>query len=428
MLNRIPKVLCALVLAALIVRLVFAGAVLGLHAPFRGDESDYHAIASNLAAGHGFVKHIGIPTAARPPFYPLALAAVYKVFGADVVVGRLFQVLLGTLIVPLTYLLARRIFSRGVALLAAAISAFNPFLIFISGYLLTENLYTVLLLLAMILLTDAARSGFASGGRLVGAALLLGTATLTRPHALLFGLLAVLPILFRGGRLGNRVAGAALVLVTIAAVMAPWVIRNDLRLGSPILTTTHGGMTFYESNNQLILDEPAFRGAVVVPKSAVPGYDRLEGLGEVEFDREARRMGVEFVTGHPGVMPKILAWKFLRYWRFKSDVGLSGIKSGFWWDKEKSLGALASTLDVGFIYNIVVIPSFLLGLLLTLRRWREMIFLHANILVHTVMALMFYGSLRARIPIEPVLAIWAAVALAWLLGRITRRPVPLDGP
>ncbi len=420
MLKRTPKTLLAITLVALALRLVFAGAVLGLNAPFRGDESDYHAIAANLAAGEGHVKHVGIPTAARPPLYSIALAGVYAIFGPSVPAARIFQVLLGALLVPLTYLLARRIFSQAVALIAAGVVALNPFLIFISAYLMTENLYTAILLLAMIVLTDALRLGFARGGQLVLAGLLAGAATLTRPHGLLFAAFTAAAVLVLGrGRPARRVLGAALFLLTLAAVLGPWVLRNEIRMGRPILLTTHGGITFYESNNRLILEEPAFRGAIVVPRTGVPDYDRrLAGKDELAFDREARRMGWEFVRENPGAMPKLFAWKFLRFWRFRSDIGFSGVKSGFWWDKESTLGALASRLDVGFVYNAVIIPLFVMGLILTLARRTGACFLHMNLLVHTIMALLFYGSLRARIPIEPVLAVYAAAGVIWLAGKV----------
>jgi hypothetical protein len=82
------------------------------------------------------------------------------------------------------------------------------------------------------------------------------------------------------------------------------------------------------------------------------------------------------------------------------------------------LGRLASEIDVGLAYAVVVIPAFLLGLIVTARDWRKMLGLYAMIGVHLAAALVFYGSLRARSPIEPVLAIFAACGLAWLAVRL----------
>ena len=38
-------------------------------------------------------------------------------------------------------------------------------------------------------------------------------------------------------------------LVTTSLVLAPWTIRNERQLGSPVFTTTHGGFTLLLANN-----------------------------------------------------------------------------------------------------------------------------------------------------------------------------------
>jgi hypothetical protein len=47
-------------------------------------------------------------------------------------------------------------------------------------------------------------------------------------------------------------------------------------------------------------------------------------------------------------------------------------------------------------------------------------FLYGIIVMHTLTALMFFGSLRSRMPVEPVIAIFAAFGAVHLLGRIRR--------
>lgn len=102
-------------------------------------------------------------------------------------------------------------------------------------------------------------------------------------------------------------------------------------------------------------------------------------------------------------------------------MGLSGVRSGWWWDKGSRLGALASSLDVFFLHSIVVIPLFIAGLAFALRETRRLANLHAIVIVHTATALFFYGSLRSRAPVEPVIAIFAAYAIVRLRALATRR-------
>ena len=89
---------------------------------------------------------------------------------------------MGVLGVGLTYVLGRRLVGVGVGLTAAAIVALWPNLVFHSGAILSEPLFIVLLLSALIvLLWRPWPDGRVSGKRLAAFGALLGLAALTRP-------------------------------------------------------------------------------------------------------------------------------------------------------------------------------------------------------------------------------------------------------
>ena len=88
------------------------------------------------------------------------------------------------------------------------------------------------------------------------------------------------------------------------------------------------------------------------------------------------------------------------------------------------IGRLAADVDVGFAYAIVVMPLFVAGVWSTRRRWRELAFPYGVIVVHTAIAIVFFGSLRGRLPVEPVICIFAAGALAALTRRLVRLRAP----
>ena len=114
----------------------------------------------------------------------------------------------------------------------------------------------------------------------------------------------------------------------------------------------------------------------------------------------------------------------MRFWRLRSDVGLSGIRSGWWFGKDSALGRLAATFDAGFLYAVLVVPLFVVGMVLGLRRFRSLSLLYGLILVHAAYPLIFHGSIRMRIPIEPIIALFAAFAIATIIDRVaaSRRP------
>ena len=99
---------------------------------------------------------------------------------------------------------------------------------------------------------------------------------------------------------------------------------------------------------------------------------------------------------------------------------MSGVRSGWWFDKNSGLGRLAAAFDVGFLYAALVIPLFVAGLFLTRGRWRDLVFLYGVLLIHALVPLVFHGSLRMRIPIEPIMAMFAAAAILRIYDRIGR--------
>jgi len=409
--------LAALVLLALALRTLFWLEVVGPHAPLRGDEIDYNAIARSIASGSGFSSG-GEPTAARAPLYPALLGGVYRILGAREAVGRVLQVLLGGAIVLLAHSLARRFFSEGVSFLAAALVAVNPSLIFISAYLLAENLYIALLLVFLILFSGAGEKDVSYGSCAAGG-VVLGLASLSRPNGFPFALFAALAILlFGAGGARGRLARSIIVIAAVFATLAPWAARNEARFGKPVLFTTHGGITFYQGNNRVVSDVQAYHGTVA-PLEALPGWNDLRGKGEIARDEEAWRLGKAFVRENPRLAARMAAWRFTRFWRLTGDAGFSGVKSGWWWDRGRGLGSLASSTDIVFVFSIVVMPLFVLGLILTFRRARSLVFVYGVVVVHTATALVFFGSLRSRMPLEPVIAILAACG-AFSIFRATR--------
>lgn len=414
------RALVAILIAAALLRVVFSGFVVGFDTSPKADEADYHAIATSFVSGHGFSDPGGHPTARRPPLYPAFLAALYAVFGPDPLAGRLAQVLLGIAVVALTAAVARRLFDRRVALAAAALAALNPFLAFISGYLLTENLYMVLLLAALWLAPGPRAVMQAPRRRALAAAALLAGATLTRPAGLPVFEWVIAAVLLLGSLSWRARLGRALVMAAaFAVVVAPWHARNAVVMGGWVLTT-HGGITFYQGNNHKVVDIPSWRGGVA-PLEALPRYDELAGMDEVSRDRMAWRFGQEFLRYQWREIPGLVKWKLIRFWRLRSDMGLSGIRSGWWWSKDSTLGRVAANVDVGFAYAAVAIPLFVAGLWITRRRWRDLALLYGIVAVHTAVAVVFFGSLRGRLPVEPVICIFAGAAATAAFGAVRRR-------
>jgi hypothetical protein len=86
------------------------------------------------------------------------------------------------------------------------------------------------------------------------AGLVVGLAILCRPTFLPWSLAVLVILIFRPGALKPRLVQCAAFVLCLAAVLAPWVIRNQRVFGKPIATTTHGGNTLLLCNNDSYYD------------------------------------------------------------------------------------------------------------------------------------------------------------------------------
>jgi hypothetical protein len=277
-----------------------------------GDAPTYYVLADHLIDGMGYRYAADQPpTAKRTPGYPLFLAAIFQVSGRSFSAVRVAQCALDVVTTYLVFALTVLLMgSRSVGLLAALAYAIYPPAIMSSTYIMTETLYTFLLVLAIIATCYAfkLRSHALCAASGVGLAL----STLTRPGAFLlpFAFLAVglvrkltaVTTYERGvgrvlgarrerGRGMGALVGLVILCVAFAAMMLPWVLRNERALGKFIPTSTLMGANLYKGNDL------ATRGAYFWSTDSLLTPDlraKLAGAGEADRDRmlsaEARRL------------------------------------------------------------------------------------------------------------------------------------------
>src|SRR5207248_456809 len=113
----------------------------------------------------------------------------------------------------------------------------NGALIVSGQSIMTETLFTFLLLGLLLVLLQAGRSQRWTWAILAG--LLLGAAALTRPVAQALVVLVPLAFLLYDRRVLSIVRGTALVGVGVVLVMAPWMLRNAAEHGT---VTAAGGL------------------------------------------------------------------------------------------------------------------------------------------------------------------------------------------
>ncbi|MBS2029540.1 MAG: hypothetical protein JST54_16680 [Deltaproteobacteria bacterium] len=215
-------------------RLLFVGFI---HQPWKLDFSDMHNYY--IAAQH--YADLGRSTDTGDWYYPSGTAAMIGfwilIFGLNVgkVLAALFQALLSTAVIPLTYVAGRRFFSDArVGTWAALLYSVHYLPMGFAGMYMSETYLTIGLAAALALLDPAKpKSAFKAG-------LALGYGAWAKSQAFLLAPLWALLWLWRGRRWKPGIA----VGVAVVMCLVPISIVATVKSGVPAFISTNGGQTF----------------------------------------------------------------------------------------------------------------------------------------------------------------------------------------
>ena len=328
----------------------------------------------------------------RSLLYPVMLRATGS--DADGVTGALIlQALLGVVVVATVYVVGRRTLGRETGIVAAAIGAVYWTSIYFERQVLTESIYTFLLVTGVALAmgdSDAGRKPAAKTAvRIVLSGLVLGLASITRPVGLaaiaavaLVWVAAYLVARLRGNA-GTRSLPRVLALLAClvagaAIVIAPALYRNHRVLGHPVLLTS-GGMNFWAGN-----------GRGTIPQAWQIMGDKIDDYGEVGMDRwfyqDVRAHRDELLRQAPRMA-------LAKVWAFFAP----------------------STRETVYLPLRFLLPFVLLGLIRILPAAGEAAWLLIAVIGSQVLAaLVFVPWPRYRAPIDPFLYLLAAAGLVFL--------------
>ena len=416
--SRTGLAVAAVLALALALRVAVVLATPG-YAPF-ADAVDYDAHGVSIAAGAGYPPTLlgepGSPSALRPPGYPVLLGAVYAVAGPHSWTwARLAGAVLGTLVVLLLFLLARAMGGARTGLVAAAIAAVFPPLVLLNASLLTEPLFLVLEVAALLALTAArGRPRLVLWAAACGA--LCGLAALTRSAGLLLLLPAVF-VLWRAGPGGRRsLAAPAVAVLAAAAVVLPWTVRNAVVLGAFVPISTQGGPTAAGTYNADAA-RPGPLYAVWRPPQFVGEFRPLFAArpGEAELAAELGSRARRFALDHPGYAVQATARNVLR--SFDAGPGHARVSAVSYAEMgvPEALRGWASWSA----WAIAALAAAGAALALRTRRLRHG-FVWVAPLLGYALAMPLTGTERLRAPLDPFLVLLAAVAVAAVAGRVRR--------
>jgi 4-amino-4-deoxy-L-arabinose transferase-like glycosyltransferase len=370
------------------------------------DSYYYSAQAAQLA--HGVFFHEVFTTqqgAEHGPLTPVVLALVSWMH-SPVPWQRLGTAVLGALTVPLVGLLGKRVGGVGVGVTAAVIAALYPNLWANDALVMSESLAALLVTIALLCLV--AWVDEPSARRLVSVGVTLGLCALTRSElALAVPFVALIVVVVR--RRGSRRwwPAVALLGVSFAAPLTPWVVFNAARFERPVLLTTNEGPALLGTNCDEVYYGPnigAWSIFCVVHGTPDRPYADTSVRSAVQ-----RSAGLHYVRTHLRRVPVVVTARVARLF----DV--YGLHNLVFQDVGEERQAWLSWS--GIVCFWVLAPLAAIGLRRVTRRHRAVLLVPVAAAVLTSM--MLYGAHRMRIGAEPVVVVGAAVVLAewWRRGR-----------
>jgi 4-amino-4-deoxy-L-arabinose transferase-like glycosyltransferase len=388
------------------------------------DERDYLELATSIEAGRGFAYADRGPTSIRPPFYPAFIATLRYASGtSSLQLIRAAQILLALASVVIVFALTRRLFDAKAAKAAAIIWCFYPSFLYAGILILTEVLFTVLLLTACasaILALDCPRHG-TRWSLLTGIA--LGLAALTRsvlwPLPLILApLLACLAQTSRG----RRIAMATALIAGYVGVVGPWAVRNTLLQKTFVVVDTMGGLNLRMGNYEFTVEDRMWDG---VSRTGVQSWSHAmvaahpDAVGWTEGQRErwARQQAVTYILAHPKQSARRAVLKFADFWGLEREY-VAAIQRGAYNPPRWFVGA--SALAVVAVYVATMLLACVGLFTVAWRDWRLHLVPLVLVLWICGMHTLVFGHSRYHLPVMPMLAIYAAAAVAqvhWLSWR-----------
>lgn len=365
----------------------------------------------------------------RAPFYAYLLGGLYAISGGSIAFARAAQLAMGVVTVVLVMRIGRRTLGERASVIAGAIAAVYPLALRYEGDLILEGTFMVLAMAGLLqqlrTLDHPSRRGWFATG------LLFGLAAITRPNILAY--VVVLPLVNAFSR-DRRGAGksalrarteAAFIALGLILAIAPVTLHNLVVGHDFVPISTQGGVNFYIGNN------PRSDGfTAIVPGTRATwwgGHDDAVALAEQAHKRPLRpsevsdywkEEGLKFIRGEPMRAAALFVRKIYLFW-WGAEISNN---EHIYFLRRYSLPLRLLLWHHGVYMPFGLVgPLALVGMGLAIRRLGyRVVPLIAFVATYMLSIVLFFVCARFRLPVVPILLLFAAYAAL----ALWRRPRP----
>ncbi len=398
------------------------------------DARAYARISRALYRGEGFTQGDGPgyhhlqPASNYSPGLPLLTAGVYEVWGsADEEAARIVFALLGSLAIPLAFLLGRRLAGPNAGLVAALPTAIYPALLEYGGMLMTEPLGTAVLAALILCFVRACELKRPQTWACTG--LLLGALAMLRPeYAVLIPVLPALGVLLlrNEGPIKNALVGPAIALACVCVLVLPWTIRNIVVFDRLVPISTGGGQVLYEGSYIPAGPDPERIGAVLLERHPWIRDELGPRPGPIY---RGQAVALLAAREHPGentdVALRGMAVDAYLHSILHEPLRLAGFICGKAWLAWTGPARGVMRLPLWRALQLLLLLAAAIGLVVGLvRRSFEAVVVAAVFATFTLVQMVFIASPRRTLLLTPELAALAGLGLTWSIARVRGDSLP----
>ena len=384
----------------------------------------YPFFAEKLANG----LDIGERLVDLSPFYLYFLTILNKLFGVSWPFMKCFQIFIGAINALLVFVIGNRLFKRSAAFMGALIFALYGNLIVLETTLeptVFVLLFNLLSVYFLILSRNKSKSPVKNLVIIFAAGISVGMGIITKPNFLLFLPVGMVWILFfrkPDFSFKKSLPHALLFLCAAAVVISPITIRNYLKLHDFVLVTADAGKVFFHGNSKtataivgadLSADDPNENGGSEPDYAHVRFRKTASKLtGKILSPSQAAtfwiRITLKDILDDPLIFLKRELKKCVHFF---TDYEVHYIASAHKEYKE--------SLYYPFFRYGMLISLSLLGIGLSIRKFKDLFLIYGAIGVYLLSCTIFLVNARYRTPAIPYFCLFAGYAVYRLKNMAT---------
>jgi len=349
------------------------------------DSLEYEDSAVQILSGQGFGDF------KRAPLYSVWMAGIFFFTGqGNILALRLVDAVLGAFLCVVLFYIGKTVYNRSAGVIAAGFSVFYPIFVFLPSLNYPTLPSTLLITLGVYFTVSLKR--FRKNYLSILAGMFFGLSALAvAPTATIVIAVIVWLLFFSKLEIKSRLNHSLLIAVTFLLTLTPWILRNYSYYGEfvPIRKGVERHIFSYEN------------GTIKNDKQKTTQFkEKIELI---------RKNSATFLWHYNK--------RFMRFWRLAPSRKMKSANPAYnlkFHEKDQRITKTNkfSRSDLTFIVNTITFGPILifsiLGLFLNRKHLPESLILILPCLILALTYSFFYTNVRYRIPIEPLMIVFAA--------------------